>query len=294
VVVLIAPAGYGKTALLTQWAMNDDRPFAWVDVQKADNDPRRLLGAISTALDAVTTDPPEIRNGRRRLSSDYSSAPLTKLAPRLADQEADFVLVLDDVHRLHQTEALAVLTTIAEHLSAGSQLALSARSEPALPLGHMRAHRVMAEVRLQDLAMTEEDAHRMLAVAGLELEPAQVRTLVERTEGWPAGLYLAALSVQEQPDVGRAVARFSGDDRLVADYLRDEFLSSLPPERLRFLMRTAVLDELSGPLCDAVLDQAGSAETLRKMSRGNLLLIPLDRHDERYRYHQLLDRKSVV
>jgi LuxR family maltose regulon positive regulatory protein len=257
VAALIAPAGYGKTTLLNEWAARDERPFAWVDVGDADNDPARLMGAISTALDGLMVD--------RR-----------------------FVLVLDDVQRLRRTEALAVLTRIADHLGEGAQLAFAARSEPGLPLGRMRAHHVMAELRMHDLAMTREEAGRMLAAAGLELTSAQVATLVQRTEGWPAALHLAALSLREQSDVGRAVARFAGDDRLVNDYMRDELLSKLSPERLGFLLQTAVLDELSGPLCDAVLHRSGSAGLLREMSRGNLLLIPVDRNDTGYRYHPLL------
>jgi LuxR family transcriptional regulator, maltose regulon positive regulatory protein len=288
VAALIAPAGSGKTTLLSEWATRDERPFAWVTLQDADNDPARLLDVISLALDGLTGARPEIPDVRPGLPSRSPRAAERRLRRRLENEETGFVLVLDDAHRLHRTEALALLTTIASHLRVGSQLAIGARSDPDLPLGHMRAQRVVAELRMHDLAMTEDEAGRMLAAAGLDLDPRQLTTLIERTEGWPAGLHLAALSIQEESDVDRAVAHFAGDDRLVTDYLRDELLSPLPAERLRFLIRTSVLDELSGSLCDAVLDRTGSAEVLRKMARSNLLLIPLDRNDERYRYHPLL------
>jgi LuxR family maltose regulon positive regulatory protein len=285
VAALIAPAGYGKSTLLSEWATHDERPFAWVTLQNADNDPARLVETISTALDGATGVRPEILGVRPGLPSRSPLAAERRLRRRLENEETSFVLVVDEVHRLHRTEALALLTTIASHLRVGSQLAIGARSDPDLPLGHMRAQRVLAELRMPDLAMTEDEAGRMLAAAGLDLDSAQVTTLIERTEGWPAGLQLAALSIHEQPDMGRAVARFAGDDRLVTDYLHDALLSSLPAERLNFLLRTSVLDELSGSLCDAVLDRTGSAEVLRKMARSNLLLIALDRSDERYRYH---------
>jgi LuxR family maltose regulon positive regulatory protein len=288
VAALIAPAGYGKSTLLREWAARDERPFAWVTLQDADNDPARLVEAISTALDGATGVRPEILGVRPGLPSRFPMVEERSLRRRLENEETSFVLVVDDVQRLHRTEALALLTAIASHLRVGSQLAIGARSDPDLPLGHMRAQRVLAELRMHDLAMTADEAGRMLATDGLDLDSAQVTTLVERTEGWPAGLQLAALAVREQPDVDRGVARFAGDDRLVTDYLHDELLSSLPAERLRFLTRTSVLDELSGSLCNAVLDRTGSAEVLRKMARSNLLLIPLDRNDERYRYHPLL------
>jgi LuxR family maltose regulon positive regulatory protein len=151
----------------------------------------------------------------------------------------------------------------------------------------MRANRMICELRRQDLAMTRGEAATLLRSTGLALDADDVGRLMERTEGWPAGLYLAALSLQAQPDLERALARFAGDDRIVADYLRDELLAQLPEERLLFLARTSVLDTLSGGLCDAVLDRPGSGRVLKDLARSNILLVPLDRTDERFRYHGL-------
>ncbi len=287
VALLAAPAGYGKTTVLAQWAARDERPFAWLTIEKADNDPLRLVGAIAALLDGIAPDAPAVF-GSPSAPPPVLPTALELLGQHLRDRETEFVLVLDDVHTLDSSEAVAVISAVAEHLPPGSQLALGARSEPALPLGHLRTHRMLTELRSRDLAMTAAEAQRLLAAMGLELEPGHVATLLDRTEGWPAGLYLAGLSLQEQPDVGAAVARFAGDDRLIADYLRDELLSRLAPQHLRFLMRTSVLDRLCGPLCDAVLERRRSGAALRDMSRSNLLLIPLDRHDEWYRYHTLV------
>ena len=196
--------------------------------------------------------------------------------------------MLDDLHALHEPESLEPLLTIAEHLPPGSHLALAARSEPPIRLGRLRANRRLFELYAHDLVMTRSEAAQLLRAAGLELGPGAVKRLIERTEGWPAALYLAALSLEGVSDPQLAIERFAGDDRLVADYLRDEFLSSQRPDDLEFLISTSVLDRLTGPLCDAVLQWEGSAETLRRLSRSNLLLVPLDRRDEQYRYHALL------
>ena len=198
-----------------------------------------------------------------------------------------FVLVFDDVHVLNNRASLEALTGIIDHLPRGSQVVLASRTEPALKLGRRRAHRGLAELRQRDLAMTRSEGSDLLARMGLKLRPADVATLLARAEGWPVAIYLAGLSLRGQRDVGRAVARFAGTDRLVVDYLRDEFLTGLSRRKLEFLTRTSLLDTLAGPICDAVLDQSGSARMLRELARSNTLLVPLDRSDQAYRYHPL-------
>ena len=157
-----------------------------------------------------------------------------------------------------------------------------------MPLGRLRTQRRLGEVGARDLVMTAAEAADLLEEAGLELDGTAVEQLVERTEGWPAGLYLAALALRTEDDVQRAVEDFYGDDRLVADYVRDAFLEGIPAFELDFLTRTSLLDRLSGPLCDAILERDGSAEILRHMARSNMLLVPLDHRDLEYRYHSLL------
>ena len=255
-VLVVAAAGFGKTTLLSEWDEGDARPFAWIRLDDADNDARRLVAALSHALSEI--------------------------------EPAHAVLVLDDFHVLHDPEALVAIAALLDRLPPGSQLALASRTEPALPTGRLRAHRKLLEIRSPELGMTQSEAAALLSMAGVELDCDQVETLLRRTEGWPAGLYLAALAIRDQPDTDRALARFTGDDRLVADYLHDELLSQLPRDQLEFLQRTSMLDRLTGPLCDAVLERDGSGVALAALARSNLLLMPLDRSGEWYRYHLLL------
>ncbi len=269
--LLVAPAGYGKTTLLEHWLRQDPRSVAWLSVVEADDDPDRLVASIALALDDVAL-----------------ATTLVELAAMVERREEPFVLVLDDLHHLRSREAHGVVMAIADAAPPGSQVVVAGRREPDLPIGRLRAQGRLIDFRARDLVMTPREAVTMLSLAGLDLPPDDVRVLLERTEGWPAGLYLAALSLAGRPDVHRAVARFGGDDRLLADYVRDEVLSPLDSEQHAFLEQTSVLDELSGPLCDAVLRSHGSGAVLREMSRSNLLVVPLDDADVSYRYHPLL------
>ena len=255
--LLVAPAGYGKTTTLLEWAQHDERPFAWVALHRADDEAEHLRASLARATDPLTAG-------------------------------HDFVLVLDDVQVLRSRGAIDVLRALVEDPPAGAQVVLASRCEPPLPLGRLRAHREVLELTPRDFVMTRGEAAALLELAGAELAPADVDTLVRRTEGWPAGLYLAAVSLRDQPDAAVAIARFGGDDRVVADYVADALLSELTAEEVTFLQRTSLLERLSGPLCDGVLRQAGSAERLRDLARANALIVPLDRTDEWYRYHGLL------
>ena len=283
--LVVAPAGYGKTTALAEWAARDPRPFAWLVLEPGDDDVARLVAAIALALDEVEPLPRGALAALRADGADGPDAAIARLGTAIAGRRAPFVLVLDDAHVLASDGARDVLDAIIGNLPPGSLLAVASRSELPLPVGRLRAHRRVVEVGPRELQMTRVEAAEDLG--GLGRRPVDVELLVQRTEGWPAGLYLAALSLREQPDRDHAVARFAGDDRLVADYLRDELLAGLPPERLRFLTSTSVLAELSGPLCDAVLGRPGSGATLRDLARSNLMLVPLDRADDRYRYHGL-------
>lgn len=286
VALIVAPAGYGKTTLLSQWSERDERPFAWVTLDAEDNDPRNLLSAIALALDAVEPVGWEVFETLASLRPDGATVALGRLARTLTRREQPVVLVLDDVHLLRSRESRRVVTTIWHTFGAGLQLALASRSDVVLPVGRLRAHGISAELHTQDLAMTRSEASTLLNLAGLELPPEQVLTLARRTEGWPAGLYLAALSLLEsgdRPDVDE----FAGDDRFVAEYVRDELLSELPRAQIEFLTATSVLESLSAPLCDAILGRHDSAGVLPRLARSNVLLAPLDRRERSYRYHGL-------
>lgn len=280
VVLVAAPAGHGKTTLLADWARRDGRPFAWIDVDDSLDDPSRLVAAVTVALDACS--------GRRsaaavtRLPTRASTLDLRRL-DRCLESRPPFVLVLDDAHRLRREATLEVVRALAAGVPAGSQVALATRTALPLPVGRMRAHRMLIELRADELAMTPAEAGELLAMAGAALGPRDVETLVARTDGWPACLYLAAVALREAPDVPGAVAGFAGDDALVAAYMRDEVLGRLPPRSLAFLRRASVVERLSGDVCDALLERCGSAVVLDELAGSELLLRPLDRRGEAHR-----------
>jgi LuxR family maltose regulon positive regulatory protein len=287
VMVLTAPSGYGKSVLIEQWESRDPRPFASIILTDQHNDAALLIGSIVAALEPIEPIPTEVEDALANPDPNIEGAVLPRLGKALAARQTRFVLVLDDFERLDSPASIAAVASIGDQIGAGSQLILATRTEPALPLGRMRAHRGLAELGRDDLVMTTSESGELLARLGLELTAKQLDTLVARTEGWPAALYLAGLALREVPDLGRAIIRFAGDDRFVVDYIRDEFLLPVSRRRLEFLQRASVLDRLSGDLCDAVLQSSGSAEVLRELSRSNMLLTPLDRRDEWFRFHPL-------
>jgi LuxR family maltose regulon positive regulatory protein len=287
ITLLVAPAGYGKTMLLVHWLAGDSRAVAWVSVGDREDDPGRLGSSIARALG---TSADAARHSRHLRIAGDRARDVEGLAETLRRAEQPFVLVLDDVHRLSSPRAVAALRTIADAVPRGSQLVLASRQEPALPIGRLRAEGRLVDLRAADLVMTRREAAVMLSLAGLELPAEDVLVLLERTEGWPVGLYLAAVSLGGKQDVHRAVSRFGGDDRLMSDYVRDELLDGLDDDQRAFMRRTSVLENLSGSLCDAVLESRGSGEALRHMSRSNVLMVPLDSADGEYRYHAALAR----
>lgn len=286
-VLLRAPSGYGKSVLLEQWAAADPRPFQSLILGDEHNDPALLVASIVTALAAIEPVPGEVAVALANPDPSLDKVVLPRLGNALGERETPFVLVLDDFERLGSAGSLAVVATVIDRLPAGSQVALATRTEPALALGRLRAHRQLVELGLEDFAMTRAESGELLSALGLELSVQQLETLVRRTEGWPAALYLAGLAIGEAADPGRAISRFAGDDRFVVDYLRDEFLVPVSRRHLEFLRRAAVLDRLNGELCDAVLERGGSATVLRDLSHSNMLLVPLDRRDEWFRFHPL-------
>jgi LuxR family maltose regulon positive regulatory protein len=287
VVSVVAPAGYGKTTLLSQWAERNGQSFAWVSVDEADNDPKVLLSYVAEALDAV-----EPISGRvfDALASPGSSVPgsvVPRLGSAFSSMTSPVVLVLDDVHVLRNSECRAALSVLADHVPGGSRLALAGRAQPPLRMARLRAEGKITEIGPNDLSLTREEASSLLRNAGVALGEDEVAELHQRTEGWPAGLYLAALYLREGGSLAGAAVSFGGDDRLVRGYMESEFLSRISRRQRVFLTRTAVLERMCGPLCEAVLDTGGSAAILADLAGSNLLLVPLDRRGEWYRYHHL-------
>jgi LuxR family maltose regulon positive regulatory protein len=252
VATIVAPAGYGKTALLAEWAMRDDRPFSWPALDGGD-------GAATTV---------------RSIEEAAASG-----APQ--------VIVLDDA-ALAPADAVADILQAAARLPRGVMLAVASRGDLPAPIGRLRAHRLMLEITRRDLAMGRLEAAMLLDGAGLRLDAEQVDLLLARTEGWPAALYLAALSVADASDAGAAIAAFDGADRFVAEYVHGELLAQLAPSQRTLLRRSSILDTLSAPLCDAVAGARGSATAIEQLLRAGLPIERADRQGTVFRCHPLL------
>jgi LuxR family transcriptional regulator, maltose regulon positive regulatory protein len=288
IVLVVAPAGYGKTTLLSQWAERDGRVFAWVSVDERDNDPKVLLSYVADALNAVE---PIDRRVFDALASPGSSVPgsvVPRLGAALWSMSSPVVLVLDDVHVLRNVHCLAAVSALADHVRGGSRLVLAGRGESPLRVARLRAEGQIAEIGPDDLSLTLGEAASLLHGAGITLDENEVSELHRRTEGWPAGLYLAALCMREGRSPASAAVSFTGADRFVSEYVESEFLARISPRQRTFLTRTAVLEHMCGPLCDAVMDLPGSGAVLAGLTGSNLLLVPQDRRGEWYRYHHLL------
>ncbi len=287
IVSVAAPAGYGKTTLLSQWADRDPGAFAWVSVDEADNDPKVLLTYVAEALDAVE------RVDRRvfdALASPVSSVPgsvVPRLGSAFASMTSPVRLVLDDVHVLRDSECRAALSVLADHVPRGSRLVLAGRAAPPLRTARLRAEGKLLEIGAGDLSLTVAEAASLLRAAGVRAGDGDVAELHRRTEGWPVGLYLAALYLREGGSLPGTAAAFGGGDLFVSEYVESEFLGRISRPRRVFLRRAAVLERMSAPLCEAVLGLPGSAAALADLARSNLLLVPLDRRGQWYRYHHL-------
>ena len=287
IVSVVAPPGYGKTTLLSQWAERNGQAFAWVSVDEGDNDPKVLLTYVAEALNAIEPIDERVFDALASPGSSVPGSVVPRLGLAFASMTAPVALVLDDVHTLHNRECQAALSVLADHVPGGSQLAVAGRSQPPLRVARLRAEGRILEIGAGDLSLDRDEASLLLRGADVVVGEDDVAELQRRTEGWPAGLYLAALYLREGGPLASAAVSFGGADRLVSEYMESEFLARISRRHREFLTRTAVLERMSGPLCDAVLEAAGSAGVLAELERSNLLLVPLDRRGEWYRYHHL-------
>jgi LuxR family maltose regulon positive regulatory protein len=286
VVCVVAPAGYGKTTLLAQWAQHTVHRVGWVSLDQRDNDPAVLLTYLAVALDRLEPIDPRIVQALAGPGGSVVGA-VARLAAAMAAMTRPVALVLDHVELLENQECLDLVAELAAQLPAGAQLLVASRSRPPLPVALLRAQGGVVEFEAEALAMDHQETRALLEGVGVGLDDAEVEELLGRTEGWSVGLYLAALAHRAGGPSRHSWAGFTGDDRFMADYLWSELLVQLPPERVAFLTRTAVLERMSGPLCDAVLDTTGSSEVLAWLEEANLLVVPLDRRRRWYRYHHL-------
>ena len=286
-----APAGFGKTTLVSEWVARCERPAAWLSLDEGDSDPSRFLTYLIAALQTVA---PGIGEGvLAGLQSPQPPPPESVLTPLLNDLTtipSAVVLVLDDYHVLDAEPVDDALAFLVEHLPPQVLIVIATREDPALPLARMRARGQLTELRAADLRFTPSEAAGFLnQVMDLDLSADEIAALEARTEGWITGLQLAAISLQGRADVAGFIASFAGSHHFVLDYLLEEVLQRQPEPVQTFLLRTSILDRLCGTLCDAVLlDASGSGqETLEYLDRANLFIVPLDNERRWYRYHHL-------
>jgi LuxR family maltose regulon positive regulatory protein len=288
-VLVCTPAGFGKTTLLAEWARRSQRPVAWLSLDAGDNDPARFWRHVAAALDGVLPGLADQVGARLRdLEAASPQAVVTMLVNDLADAAEELVLVLDDYHLIQAPPVHESVGFLLEHLPPSLRLMVASRADPPLPLARLRARGELVELRAAELRFTAEEAAELLRTAvGSALPEAAVASLAARTEGWAAGLQLAALSLRDRADITTFVAGFSGSHRFVLDYLTEEVLDRQPEPLRSFLLETAVLERLCGPLCAAVTGRGDSQQLLERLERANLFLVRLDEVRGWWRYHQL-------
>jgi LuxR family transcriptional regulator, maltose regulon positive regulatory protein len=288
-VLLAAPPGFGKTTLLGEWRELDERPFAWLTLDPSDNDPAALWTGIVEAIGRVQPDFGAAAAAALRATHvDVLDALIPLVVHELEALNGELVLVLDDYQAIDNVACHKSLAYFVDAKPSVVQLVLSSRADPAIPIAKLRAAGELVELRALDLCFTEDEQAAFLNERlSLGLDTGTLDLLHERTEGWPAGVYLASLSLRSTPDATGFVASFGGSNRHVVDYLTEVVLGCLDPEQRDFLLETSILESLSVRLCDAVTAREGSADRLAELERANLFLIPLDDRRERYRYHQL-------
>ena len=287
--LISAPAGFGKTTLLADWVHKYKKPVAWFSVDKGDNDPLHFLTYVIMGFQSL-----ESSTGKAALTMLQSPQPppiesiLINMINDVINMPNDMALILDDYHVVDAKPIHDLMAFLLENLPEQMHLIIATRSDPPLPVARVRSQNQMTEIRAVDLCFTADETSTLFTESlNLQLSAEDIQLLEKRTEGWAAGLQLAALSLQGRNDPSGFLNRFKGDNRYIADYLTEEVLSR-QPERLRhFLLQTSILKRLSGPLCDAVTQQENGRQTLNALEKANLFVIPLDDARRWYRYHHL-------
>lgn len=288
IVLIDAPVGYGKTTLVSQWMAADPRPFAWVTLDRLDNDPNHFWSYVIEALRRVEPAVGDWADAAPVSRETLQHLFLPRLLSELSGSSNRIVLVLDDYHHIKNADCHELTILLLDNLPATMQVVVSSRADPPLRVGRRRVEGSMDEVRAAKLRFSYPEADALLSqVLDRKLSGEQVRKLVDQTEGWPAGLYLAAVSLRGHSDPDNFIEEFTGSDRNVADYLTSEIVGRLPDDVRQFLLRTSILNRFSAPLCDEVLESNESAAIIDDLERSNLMIVPLDEHREWYRYHQL-------
>jgi LuxR family maltose regulon positive regulatory protein len=287
--LVCAPAGYGKTTLLSEWIPQYEHCVTWLSLDEADNDPVRFWRHFLAALQ--TLDPERFKDAQGSLEGSPVrpiEAVLILAINEIAALDYRFTQVLDDYHLIDNLVIHDGLTFLVEHMPPNLNLVITSRSDPALPLARWRTRGQMTEIRSADLRFTREESGEFFnQVMGLDLSEEDVAVLDGRAEGWISGLQLAALSMKDHDDRSKFIAAFAGSHRFIIDYLIDEVLSRQPEHVRAFLLATSILDQMCGPLCDAITPGSNGQSILEELEQSNLFVIPLDDHRGWYRYHHL-------
>ena len=287
--LISAPAGFGKTTLVSEWIAGCGLPVAWLSLDEGDNDPTSFLAYLVAALQTIAAN---IGKGVLAILQSPQPPPIESILIALLNEITtvpdNFVLVLDDYHVIDSKPVDEALTFLLEHLPPHMHLVITTREDPHLPLTRLRARGQLTELRAADLRFTPSEAAEFLnQMMGLNLSEENIAALEARTEGWIAGLLLAALSMQGRSDATSFIKSFTGSHHFILDYLVEEVLQRQPEHVRNFLLQTAILDRLSSQLCDAVTGQEDGRGMLEALERGNLFVIPLDDQRQWYRYHHL-------
>jgi LuxR family transcriptional regulator, maltose regulon positive regulatory protein len=288
VVSVIAPPGYGKTTLLAEWTACERRPIAWLTLDDLDDDPAVLLSYLAVAFDRIEPFDPAIQSALAAPRHRILATAVPRLASELHGWREPAVLVLDDIHRLRDRTSLDVVASLLDHLPPGFRIAIAGRMEPDLPLARLRAQRDLLEIGPSLLAMDEQEAGALVAAAGPRLKPDEIRALTARTEGWAAGIYLAAIARERGYAAAGAEGYVTGRDQYIAAYLRSEIEQDLDEGDVTLLTRTAILETVTPAIAEAVSGLAGAGERLRTLARRNLLIQEVGGAGASYRYHNLL------
>ena len=284
-VVVSGPAGYGKTTLVRQWAAKDERPFAWVDLTAEDNDPNVLAEHLEQALLIAGVLGAGQVKPSVTLARPGGGTPQIDLAAAMS-VSAPVVIVLDDAQELVGRTSPAMLVTLLDRMTAGSRLVIAGRSKPPMRWAHLRAENKVREIGFEHLALQPHESVRLLETSGLHLTAKSATSLIDWSEGWPAGLTLAAKALRKRDDPESAARHFDGSDRAVADYLA-EALDGYEQQTIDFLLETSVLEHFNAALCDAVRQRKDSSRIIAALEKANLFLVPLDHSGNWYRYHRL-------
>lgn len=286
--LLSAPAGYGKTTLITEWIDSQETAVCWLSLDEDDSDPHQFFNYLAAAKRPLINNQSSLTQLLQSPQPPPAKKMMTAFVNDVTPISTPFTLILDDYHTIESADIDGAMAFLLDHMPPQMTLVITSRTDPGFPISRLRVRGQLTEIRANDLRFSEAEAAQFLQKSmGLTLSPEQIAALEIRTEGWIAGLQMAALSMQGRADTATFIAAFTGSHRFVLDYLLEEVMQSQPEHTRNFLLQTALFDRLNGSLCDAVTGQTNGKATLEQLERSNMFVIPLDDARQQYRYHHL-------